>query len=182
MAGLGLSSLFGGDSGGGGIMDSISGLFSSIPSSIASAGIFSAASLVSQLFGRNIQGEQMDLARNRFQQDILEATANRKVQEDQIAASQANAAAAAGATVKAAGISAGAQKDIAHKRNLLEIGESRSSALDRSADRRIKSMQGRSELIMQGRTAQADAARATGQGGAQALEALMQGVESGLRR
>lgn len=182
MGGFGLSSLFGGGDSGGGFLDGISSLFSAIPSSVASAGIFSAASLVSQMFGRDVDSEQLDLARDKFEQDIKEAEANRQLSYAELAARERMAAAAAGGAARAASISAGAQTKIAHDRNQLDIGQTRVGARENAAKRSFEAVKGRPELVMQGGTALANQAQATGQSGARAFEAIMQGIESGLRR
>lgn len=176
-----LGSLFSGD--GSGVLGSITGLFDSFDDkNLAAAGIFSAANLVSQMFGRDVEGDQLDLARDKFEQDILEAEANRGLSREEMANRLEMARAAAGATVAAANISAGAQKSIARSRNLLEAGQTRVATREKAAEREVESLRGKPELIMQGRTAQANSARATGQIGQQAFESLMAGIQAGLRR
>lgn len=179
-----LGDIFGGGSGGSsnGLFDSITGMFSKIPTSLASAGIFSAASLVSQMFGRNIDQETLDLARDKFNQDILNKQADLQFGREELASRERMAGMAAGATVKAAGISAAASKQIAHGRNLLEAGETRVSSLNKGSEMQAQSVKGRPEIILAGRNAQAQTAQATGMNGQQAFEALMQGVQGALRR
>lgn len=179
---MGILDFLGGGNSGGGFLDGISGLFSSIPSSVASAGIFSAANLVSQMFGKDIDEEQLDLARDKFEQDIKEAEANRQLSYAELAARERMAAAAAGGAARAAGISANAQKQIAHGRNQLEIGQTRVSARDKAAERSVGSIRGRPELILQGGTALANQAQATAQSGREAFESLMSGIQAGMRR
>lgn len=156
-----------------------------IPTDIASAGIFSAASLLSNLFGQDLDEEQLQLARDQFEANL--ALNQSKLAQDkeltlaELAARERMAGAAAGATVRAAGISAGAQKQIARDRNLVDIGQTRVAARDKKADREAESLRGRPELIMAGRTGQASAARATGQEGRMAMEAIMAGITRSLR-
>lgn len=163
-------------------MDSITSLFSGFKDpSLASAGIFSAATLASQLFGRDVDGEKMDLARDQFEQSIIDSQNNLALSREELAARERMAGAAAGATVRAAGISAGAQKQIAHSRNVLDLGQLRMGARDKWADRQIESQKGRPELIMSGRTAQANQARASGSDAQRAFESIMAGVQGALR-
>lgn len=177
-----LGKLFGGSDSGDGLLGSITGLFDQIPSSVATAGIFSAASLVSQMFGRNTDQEQLDLARDKFNQDIINSQNQLALSREELASRERMAGAAAGATVRAAAISAGAQSNIAHRRNVLEQAQTRVSAQEKAAERNFESVKGKPDLIMTGRTAQANQARATGSAGQQAFESLMAGIENGLRR
>lgn len=179
----GLFDFFGGGEDGGGLLSSITSMFSGFSDpSLASAGIFSAATLASQLFGRDIDADKMDLARDQFEQSIINAEADRALSREELAARERMAGASAGATVRAAGISAGAQKQIAHSRNVLDLGQLRMGARDKWADRQIESQKGRPELIMTGRSAQANQARATGSDAQRAFESIMSGVQGALRR
>ncbi len=169
-----------------GILESLGiGGTGGIPASIASAGIFSAASLLSSMFGQDLDEEQLNFAKDQFEQNLV--LSREKLAQDkelsvmEMAARERMAGAAAGATVRAAGISAGAQKQIATQRNKVDIGQTRVGAKDKAADRQVDSLKGRPELIMAGRTGQANAARATGQEGRMAMEAIMNGIARSLR-
>lgn len=161
-------------------LDSITGLFTNIPKEIASAGIFSAASLISNLFGRSVEEDSMDLARDKFEQDIINSDKMLAFNREELASRERIAGASAGAAVRAAGISAGAQKQIAADRNRLEITGMRVGARDRFADRNIEAQKGRPELIMEGRSRQANMARTNASEGQRAFESLIQGIQAGL--
>lgn len=174
-----LGSLF---SGGSNVLGSITDLFGKLPKEVASAGIFSAASLVSQMFGRDVEGGTLDLARDRFEQDIINSEANRQLSREELASRERMASSSAGAAVAAANISANAQKEINRKRNLLESGQTRVLAQEKAAERVGQALKGVPDIVMTGRTGQAQQARATGQDGRAAFESLMRGIQAGLTR
>lgn len=181
---MGLGKFFGDVFGGdfSSAFDSLGGLFESIPKEVATAGLFSGASLVSELFGRDVDGETLDLARDKFEQDVLNQQSNLAFNREELASRENIAKQAVQAQVQAAGIAAGAQREIARARNRTEMGQMQMQSQDKAADRNADAIKGRPELIMTGRTAQANQARATGQAGAQAFDALMRGIQAGLTR
>lgn len=179
-----LSNIFTG--GGDGFLSNLGDLFGSIPTPLASAGIFAASSLASQMFGQDYNQESLDQAQKQFEASLAEKQsefgANNALAYAELASRERAVGAAAGATVRAAGIQASASKDIAHRHNELGLGELRMGARDKWADRQIESRKGRDALIMQGRTLQAQQARATGNDAQKAFESIMAGVTGALHR
>mgnify|MGYP007125676502 CR=1 FL=1 len=165
-----------------GLFDSIGKLFESVPKEIGVAGIFSAASLASQMFGRDVDGESLDLARDKFNQDVSNQSQNLAFNREELASREKMQAASIAAQTQAAAISAGAQREIARANNRMGIGQARILTQDKASERNIEAQKGRPELIMTGRSAQANMARANGSAGMQAFESLMRGVQAGLTR
>lgn len=161
-------------------LDSITGLFDSMPKEVGVAGLFSAASLASKLFGRSVEEDTLGLARDKFEQDIINQRENLAFNREELASRERMQEASIKAQTQAAAISAGAQREIARSRNLLDVAQTRVQAQDKYADRQVESQKGRPELILAGRSAQANQARATGEGGLRAFEAIMEGVQRGL--
>lgn len=168
--------------GGGNPFDSITKLFSSMPSSVGTAAIFSATNLISNMFGRDVNGEVLDLARDKFNQDITNSANNLAFDREELAAREKMQAASIAAQTQAAAIAAGASRENEKGRERLELGQTRVLAEDRAAQRNIDAQKGRPELIMTGRSGQANMARANGSAGLQAFDALMRGVQAGLGR
>lgn len=146
-------------------------IFSSLPTSAISAGLTAAASLFSGIYGTNLSQQQLDEMKRQYDATLefnkQQLEQQKLLTEEQIAASQNNAAAMAGAS------------KFASKVNLLGL---EAGAAGRTADRAMAARAGRPELTLKGREAQSQAAETTGKLGIDAFANLIGAAQRPLTR
>lgn len=144
--------------------------FSSFTSpEVLSAGIMSAASLFSGLYGSDLNEEQIEQARLQFEQNLA-LSREKLAQDKELTLAQI---AASGAASSAAAEAAKRQADI-------QLAGLKSQSFDRIADRRIEARKGKSELTLAGRSGQAAQASNTGRLGIEAFRNLIGAVQAPL--
>lgn len=137
--------------------------------SIAFAGITSAASLVSNLFGSSIQEDELAFLQEKFEQELAfnrEQLASR----ERIAAEQA--------AVAREGIEA--QAGAAKRNDALNLARSRATVISDAAQRKVNAVRDRPNLIAIGRQFQAQQASRTAQIGQQGFAQLASQATRGL--
>ena len=111
-----LASIFTGQNGSGGLFS----FFDKLPPGTAGPSIIAATSLLSNIFGSDLDEDTARLARDKFEYEKTLNDANLALNREELAQRKELAEAQIAASLEAAGIAAGTQKAIANQRTQLE--------------------------------------------------------------